>query len=486
MGTRNHNFGAMKNFMLCFWALILLAGLPASGQQPDASQITKILKKAVTFYREKVARNGGYVYYTAPDFSWRHGEGPAEESQIWVQPPGTPTVGLAYLAAFEATSDEYYLSSAIETGQALCYGQLESGAWTNSVCFDPSSPLCGKYRNGKGKGKNFSTLDDGISQSAIEFLIGLDAATGFKKTKHQEAVKIALEALLKAQFPNGAFPQGWDETPADTGNTTAKRGNFPKYNWRTEGRVKDYWDAYTLNDDLALSVTRTLLTAHRVYQDDRYLAALKRFGEFLILSQMPEPQAGWAQQYNYELQPIWARKFEPPAISGRETEGVVAALMQIAVASKDKKYLEPIPAAIAWLKRSALPDGKMARYYELETNRPLYMSRQGKDYSLTYDDSDLPDHYGWKNVSKVAHLEAGIRAIYDRKPLPDPIFALDLPDPKIAVIIADLSADGSWISTFSNEQLAGQPKFRSGDRYINSAVFSRNVELLASHLKNLK
>ena len=67
------------------------------------------------------------------------------------------------------------------------------------------------------------------------------------------------------------------------------------------------------------------------------------------------------------------------------------------------------PAAIAWLKRSTLGDGKVARYYELETNRPLYMERQGKDYSLTYDDTNLPDHYGWKNDSKVVHLEAALK-----------------------------------------------------------------------------
>jgi PelA/Pel-15E family pectate lyase len=477
---------------VCFSSLIiiLMAGLTAHAQQPAVTQITETLKKAATFYREKVARHGGYVYYTAADFSWRHGEGAVVDSQIWVQPPGTPTVGMAYLAAFEATNDEYYLSAAVETAEALCYGQLQSGAWTNSVCFDESSPLCARYRNGKGdgKGKNFSTLDDGISQAAIEFLVGLDAATGFKKTKHREAVKVALDALLQAQFANGAFPQGWDETPADSGQTEAKRGNFPKHDWRTEGRMKDYWDAYTLNDDLALSVTKTLLKVIQTYpDDDRYLAALKRFGDFLIISQMPEPQPGWAQQYNYDLQPIWARKFEPAAISGRETEGVIAALMQIAVATKDKKYLDPIPAALAWLKRSALPGRKMARYYELETNRPLYMERKSKDvYVLTNKDDNLPDHYGWKNDSKIAPLEAGLKSIYDRKPLPDPIFPSEDPAPGIAQIIGDLTAEGAWISTYSDERLVGQPKFKKGDQYIDSEIFSRNIELLSRHLKSLK
>jgi hypothetical protein len=38
---------------------------------------------------------------------------------------------------------------------------------------------------------------------------------------------------------------------------------------------------------------------------------------------------------------------------------------------------EAIPAALDWLQRWALPDGRLARYYELRTNRPLYMKRLG-------------------------------------------------------------------------------------------------------------
>ena len=322
--------------------------LTASGQGTDANTVKAAMKKAATFYTEKVARHGGYVYFTAPDFSWRHGEGPAADSQIWVQPPGTPTVGIAYVTAYNATRDDFYLEAAITTAEALIHGQLESGAWTNSICFDPSSKLTGQYRNGKGKGRNFSTLDDGISQAAIRFLVLLDQSTDFKNKTIHEAAMVALNALLKAQFPNGAFPQGWDETLADAGpDSTGKEGNFPDYDWETEGRIKEYWDMYTLNDDLALTVSETLITAYEAYSDDRYLDSLKHFGDFLIDSQMPEPQPAWAQQYNYEMQPIWARKFEPPAISGRETEGVLATLIRIALYTKDKKYLDPIAPAIA-------------------------------------------------------------------------------------------------------------------------------------------
>lgn len=470
-------------FSLCVACGSLVSS--SSGQETE-SIVKEAMKKAATFYVEKVARHGGYVYYTAPDFSWRHGEGRASDSQIWVQPPGTPTVGMAFLAAHEATEDPFYLKAATDAGNALIYGQLESGGWTNWVDFLPEK--AGRYRNGGGnaKGKNFSSLDDGISQAAIRFMILLDQRHDFTHEPIHESASVALENLLAVQFENGAFPQGWDEIPAKDSGDPAKRGNFPDYDWRTEGRIKEYWDQYTLNDDLALDLSETLITAHEVYGGTDYLEALKRLGDFLILAQMPEPQPGWAQQYNREMQPIWARKFEPPAISGRETETSIATLMRIATFTKDSKYLKPIPNALQWLKRSVLSDGRLARYYELETNEPLYMERKGGVYSLTYDDSKLPSHYGWKNKARIETLQRAFESIMGREPVLFPILESDTPKPGIKEILADLNEDGAWISTFGGELLSGQPKFEPGERYIHSGVFSENMSLLSRYLHSAK
>ena len=111
---------------------------------------------------------------------------------------------------------------------------------------------------------------------------------------------------------------------------------------------------------------------------------------------MPPSQPAWAQQYDYDMFPIWARAFEPPAIASDESQEVIETLLRIYRLTGEKKYLDPIPAALAYLKRSVLPDGQLARYYQLQTNRPLYMSRKGDVYTPTYDDSDLPSRYGWK------------------------------------------------------------------------------------------
>src|SRR5262245_62113428 len=180
----------------------------AEGDGALREQAVTAMRRAAEYYRGQVASHGGYVYYYSPDLTKRLGEGVAGPSQIFVQPPGTPTVGLAYVRAYEATGERFYLDAARETAAALIYGQLKSGGWTQTVDFDPRGKVA-LYRNGQGRGANNSTLDDNITQSAILFLAHLDRAAQFQDMQVHEAAGIAIDALLKAQFPCGAFPQVW-------------------------------------------------------------------------------------------------------------------------------------------------------------------------------------------------------------------------------------------------------------------------------------
>jgi len=432
---------------------------------------------AASFYYQNVASHGGYVYFYSDDLSQRWGEGVASPDQVWVQPPGTPTVGLAYLEAYEATGDELYLKAATAAADAMVHGQLESGGWTNCVDFDPRGQRTAQYRNGKGRGKNNSSFDDGQSQSALRLLINVDRALQFKRESIHKAAMIGLQAVLDAQYPNGAFPQVW------TGPVPAQpitQANFPEYDWRTEGKIKNYWDMYTLNDNVTGYLAETLIDAHRAYGDDRYLAALRRLADFLLLAQMPEPQPGWAQQYNYAMQPIWARRFEPPGVSGDESQEVLETLMRVYEITGESRYLEPIPKALAWLRRSQLPDGQIARYYELKTNRPLYMSRRGRDYSLTYDDSDLPAHYGWKTAARLDEIEATYRKLVSSAERSVTSGVVRPTPPQVARIIDALDERGRWTSIYDGERLVGQAKMPLGARYLSSEVFSSNLTVLSA------
>jgi hypothetical protein len=444
---------------------------PAAPDKVVIEQTTAAMQKAVARFVEKASTRGGYVYQVSIDGKQRFGEGAATPTEIWVQPPGTPSVGLALLRAHQATGDAKMLGYADQAAEAIMFGQLESGGWADRIDFDPKGKRADHYRHGKGnaKGRNYSTLDDNKTQAALRFLIEMDKHYAGKNAAIHEAVVYALDNLLLAQFPSGAFPQGWNK-PVES--YPVVKASFPDYDWRTEGRIKEYWDYPTLNDGLAGTVSATLWLAYETYKDEPYKDALLKLGDFLILAQLPEPQPAWAQQYNHSLIPMWARKFEPPAVVGTESEDVLQTLLFITEKTGQRRFLKPIPAAIAWLKRSRLPDGQIARFYELKTNKPLYMVRDA--YTLTYDDSDLPTHYGFKTDPKTDKIEARYEKVFAQTPLRESVSSLRTLQKDALKIIAELDDYGQWVTE------------KQGVQFLDSAVFSKNLSRLSAYLTAAK
>ena len=460
------------------WNALLCLLLPRalSAQEPGVTEVRDAMRRAAEYYVECVASHGGYVYHYSEDLNDRWGEGAASPDQIWVQPPGTPTVGLALVHAFEATGDDYYLNAATEAATALIYGQLKSGGWTNCIDFDPRGTRVADYRVGRGRGKNNSSLDDGQTQSALRFLMHLDRASNFSNEEVHEAIELGLNALLASQFENGAFPQVW--TGPVSGHPP-KKASFPSYDWRTEQRIKEYWTLPTLNDNVAGHVADTLIDAFKIYKDRRYVDSLNRLAGFLQDAQLPIPQPGWAQQYTDQMHPAWARKFEPPALASDETQEAVSTLLSIYQLTHDPEVLKPIPSALQWLRSSLLPNGQLARYYELKTNRPLYMKRRSDLYTLTYDDDQLPSHYSWKISSKIEQLQRA----YDQARNPISNARKQVSTRKVRLILESLDDQGRWVLEYQGEKLVGQPKFKKGDRYLSSQQFSRHLTTLADYLK---
>jgi hypothetical protein len=114
----------MKSTTSLLFILLICFSLRISSGQEAVSKETVLstMAEATTYYHTHVAVNGGYVYHYSLDLKERWGEGPANPQQIWVQPPGTPTVGMAFLKAFEATGDDYFLNAAKDAAMALVYG----------------------------------------------------------------------------------------------------------------------------------------------------------------------------------------------------------------------------------------------------------------------------------------------------------------------------------------------------------------------------
>ena len=93
-------------------ALFLCLGLPfiaRAADTPTAAQ-TAMLKGAV--FMRSISANGGYLWRYSTDLKLVAGEVQATRSTIWIQPPGTPSVGQAFLNAYEKTGARQLLDHA--------------------------------------------------------------------------------------------------------------------------------------------------------------------------------------------------------------------------------------------------------------------------------------------------------------------------------------------------------------------------------------
>lgn len=471
-------------------ALILLICIvfaaPAHAQ-PKRKEVANSLRQGVQFFRMHASADGGYVYRVSADLSKREGEGVVGTSTAWIEPPGTPFVGLAYLEAYQLCGDKLLLEAAKETAEALLRGQLRSGGWDNKIEFDPEARKSYAYRaepHGGKDARNTTTFDDNKSQSAITFLMRLDQELEFQDDRLHEAVLYALNATLEAQYSNGAWPQRFS-APADP-DAPSMPASLPK-TWSREFPKQKYANFYTLNDGTQSDLIVMMLDAWEIYQDDQYLKAAARGGDFLLLAQLPEPQPGWAQQYDRDMHPAWARKFEPPAITGGESQGVMQVLMRLyrrtaVQLDNANRFLEPIPRALAYYRRSTLPDGRLARFYELESNRPLFFT---KDYQLTFSSDDMPTHYSFIVSSKLDRIERELTKIREtpKEKLwkPRTVQAAkpsDSLNKQVAKIIQDQDSRGAWVES-------GQLRYHKDDQtreVIQSETFAKHIQTLASWL----
>lgn len=469
---------------------LLLSGVSAGqeARDPLPDQAAAALRKATEYFTQQVATEGGYLWRYSEDLSRREGEGKATAQTVWVQPPGTPAVGMALLDAYRATGDRFYLDAAKKAGQCLVRGQLRSGGWDYRIEFDPAARKRYAYRvdpTPAAKARNTSVLDDNTTQAALRLLMRLDEALEFKDSQIHEAAEFALASLMAAQYPNGAWPQRFD-APPDAEKFPVKKANYPP-TWSREWSKPSYGAYYTFNDNALADVIDVMFEAGRVYRDDRYRRSAEKAGNFILLAQMPEPQPAWAQQYNPEMQPAWARKFEPPSITAGESQGILRTLLSMYRETGNKAYLEPIPRAIEYLRRSQLPDGGLARFYELKTNRPIYFTR---DYVLTYSDDDMPTHYAFKISSSLDGIEREYRRLlaadpksFQAKPERRPGRPSAAAIEQVKKTIAALDSQGRWVED-------GKLRYHGDDdptrRVIDCQTFIQNVRLLSGYLAAAK
>lgn len=477
-------------------ALVCAAACAGSVQaQPTRTDVSDAMRRATTFMLEKVSLRGGYVWAVSEDLSTRWGEVPARPSQVWVQ-AGTPMVGMAFLDAYDVTRERLYLDAAKKAADVLVFGQTPEGGWHYFVDFDPAGveawyqTRASQYKYGYEEYRHYygnATNDDQVTTDATEFLLRFYATT--LDPAYRAPLFKALEFALRAQYPNGGWPQ-----------------RYPLRHEFVHDGLPDYTSYYTLNDGAHQGYVEMLVRAHRVLGDPRYFEAARRGADFYISVQGPDGQAAWAEQYGMDMKPAAARTHEPTGYVIRESRDALRVLELFYALTGDQRYLAPIPRCLAWFDRVNREAVELkrppARYWEPGTNLPVYNIRTGAFNA---------EGYGLHKWTTVPEPGMTVKPPVDMAPIRrdfEDASALTTPEARQAYVTAYLAdrrpaatageasalvkaldSRGAWVTDDVKVHQPEGPGKHSGDtkpmRGIATQVFVRNLRALTFYLAGL-
>jgi PelA/Pel-15E family pectate lyase len=356
----------------------LLSGQSVPRPNPsDTSQVRETMKRATAFMVEKVSTSGGYVWTYLPDLSRRWGEMEARDTMIWIQPPGTPTMGHAFLDAYHATGDEYYYRVAEQVAGALISGQLATGGWHYLVDFAGKQSQADWYntvgRNG-WRLEEFqhdwgnATFDDGGTSESTQLLLRVYLEK--RDPKYKPPLDKAIQFVIDSQHPTGAWPQRYP----------------PKGEFTLHGKP-DYTSFLTFNDAVTAGNIELLVMCYQALSGERFRGPIARGMNSFILTQQAAPQPGWSLQYTPDLKPAGARTYEPTSLATHTTAQNIEEMIGFYRLTGETKFLARIPEALEWLDAVRLPDDVVAiaggrthpTFIAIGTNKPLYVHRRGSN-----------------------------------------------------------------------------------------------------------
>jgi len=248
------------------------------------------------------------------------------------------------------------------------------------------------------------TFDNGATTDELRVLARMYVATG--EARYRQALTKGLKYILQAQYPTGGWPQSFPPGP-----------HYPRH--------------ITFNDH---AMVRLLEFLREVAEDQRYAfveaplrssarEAFDRGIDCILKCQIrvDGKRTAWCAQHdevNYQPRP--GRSYELVSISGAESVGIVRLLMSLDHPKPEVR--QAIEGAVAWLERVRLtgirqevrddpraPNGKnkvvvpdpnapglWARFYEIGTNRPLFVDRDGiPKYRLDQIGYERRNGYAW-------------------------------------------------------------------------------------------
>jgi PelA/Pel-15E family pectate lyase len=312
----------------------------------------------------------------------------------------------------------YGSADAISIADTIVSFQIPNGGWSKNLDMRQTArvpgefyaasnlsryPVSGDYDAPRDPHWNYvGTLDNDATNTELRFLLKVIVALPAEKSESYRASYLrGIEYLLRAQFPNGGWPQVW---PLQGG----------------------YHDAITYNDD---AVTESLESLQIVAQGEvafvpmelrkRATTAFVRGLQCILATQVVVngKKTVWAQQNDpLTLTPVSARNYEMPALASGESASVLKFLM--ALPKPSAAVVAAVDAGAAWFKAAAIygytwggtrAEGRhlskaagagpiWARYYSLTTGTPVFGDR---DKTIHDDVGDISlerrNGYAWYN-----------------------------------------------------------------------------------------
>ena len=297
----------------------------------------------------------------------------AERAALGVR-AGPPAPGGPPFALGAAMTGEWFRSAeARRLAHVIVSFQTPTGGWSKNLALDGEPRRKGQGYTASEGWEYVGTFDNGATTEQLRFLGRVFEAQ--KDEADRRALEAGIEYVLRAQFPNGCWPQVYP-------------------------LVGGYHDAATYNDDATVRILALLQEVDRagrawVPEDLRARArsGLARGVACLLASQVEvdgRPTVWAAQHDPLTLVPVKARAYEHASLSGQESAGILAFLM--ALPSPDAKVTAAVRAAAAWFHQNAIRgfayEGRelkptpgagplWARFYEIGTNRPIFSNRDG-------------------------------------------------------------------------------------------------------------
>lgn len=311
-----------------------------------------------------------------------------------------PLILLCFLCLFVAQDGDTELRIA----DNMVLYQRESGGWPKNI--DMTKPLSPGEKAAvlRQKTNNDSTIDNGATYTQLSFLARVYTAQ--HQERHRESFLKGLDFLLKAQYPNGGWPQFYPN-------------------------LKGYYKRITFNDDAMIGVMKLLrdVAAAKpsyVFVDEarrvNAAGAVEKGIECILKTQVivNGRRTVWCAQHDeVTLAPAPARKFEVASLSGGESVGIVRFLMSI----KDPSpaVVDAVESAVKWFEESELKGSKWvkkadstqpggfdcvvvkdpessiwARFYEIGNNRPIFAGRDGVvKYDVAQIEHERRTGYEW-------------------------------------------------------------------------------------------